>query len=242
MDTLKTRHPKRTSQMQTLLTIVFVAALMIANILAQKQLYLPFGITFNAGNLTFPLTFILSDIFCEVYGYKWSRRTCYIGFAISLFMASMFTLAIHLPYAPFWHDQEAFAVILGDTPRIVAASLTAFIVGDFINDRIFKKLKAKHIDSHKGFKFRAFLSSIAGNIVDSSVFVPLAFVGVLPPDVMLISGISVAAVKTVYEACILPLTSIIVKKVSTYEKRLCEEEGLEYVHPNTVHDGKRVQS
>ena len=230
----QTRHPKRTSQAQTILTIIFIAALMIANILAQKQLQLPFGITFNAGNLTFPITYILSDVFCEVYGYKWSRRTCYIGFGVSLAMAALFTLAIHLPYAEFWQDQEAFATILGDTPRIVAASLVAFMIGDYINDNVFKKLKAKHIDSHKGFKFRAILSSVCGNIIDSTVFVPLAFAGKMPLEGMLISMISVSTVKTLYESCILPVTEIVVKRVSAYERKLCEEEGLEYVHPNVI--------
>lgn len=99
----------KTSELQTVLTVTFVACFLIANILAGKQFQLPFGITMTGAVIIFPMTYILSDIFSEVYGYRWSRLTCYMAFGANILMAIVFAIAIALPAAPFWTNQAGFS-------------------------------------------------------------------------------------------------------------------------------------
>ena len=155
----KTNLPKKISILQLVLTLLFVVCLVISNIITAKQMLLPFGIVMTAAVIIFPITYILSDVFSEVYGYKWSRFTCYLGFAANLFAVTIFTIVIATPAPDFWMNQAAFEAVLGNTPRILFASLLGFVVGDFVNDRVFKAFKDKHPDDHKGFSFRAILSS-----------------------------------------------------------------------------------
>ena len=207
----------KTSQLQAILTAAFVGALLISNIIAAKQFQLPFGITMTGAVLIFPITYILSDLFSEVYGYRWSRITCYTAFAMNIVMAIVFALAIATPAPGYWQNQEAFQTVLGNTPRILGASLLAFIAGDFINDRVFRRMKAKYPDTHKGFGSRSILSSIAGAIVDSAIFITVAFIGQMPNDVLVIMGITQVALKLLYELIVLPLNRYITIKVANYE-------------------------
>lgn len=216
----KPKEPKKpVSELQLVLTVIFVSAYMIANVITSKQVLLPFGITMTGAVLVFPITYILSDLFSEVYGYRWSRITCYLAFAMNLFMVLVFTLAIATPPPDYWTDQEAFRTVLGNTPRILAASLTAFVIGDFVNDRVFRKMKEKHPDDHKGFGARAILSSFCGELVDSLIFLPLAFIGTMPIKTLVYMTILQVFIKTGYEVVILPLTRFVVKKVSQHEEK-----------------------
>jgi uncharacterized integral membrane protein (TIGR00697 family) len=215
---------KQISFMQMLLSLVFVVSLLVSNIIASKQIQLPFGIVMTAAVVVFPITYILSDVFSEVYGYKWSRITCYMGFAMNLFMVILFTIAVVLPAPSFFEGAEAFKTVLSNTPRVLFASSLAFVVGDFINDKVFKAMKIKYKDSHKKFTLRAIVSSFCGEIVDSSIFLPIVFLGTLPmKDIAIMIGVQVL-LKTSYEIVILPATTQVVKKVSRYEKKLAEKE------------------
>lgn len=212
---------KNISILQLLLTTLFVVCLLISNIITGKQLQLPFGIVMTGAVFIFPITYILSDLFSEVYGYKWSRFTCYLAFAFNLFMVLVFTAVIKTPAPDYWLNQGAFEAVLGNTPKILFASLLAFLVGDFVNDRVFKKLKEKHPNDHKGFGFRAILSSLCGEVMDSAIFLPIAFIGTMPLQTLLVMGITQVSIKVAYEILILPVTRLIVKKVSKYESGLC---------------------
>lgn len=215
---------KQISFVQMLLSLVFVVSLLVSNIIASKQIQLPFGIVMTAAVVVFPITYILSDVFSEVYGYKWSRITCYMGFAMNLFMVILFTIAVVLPAPSFFEGAEAFKTVLSNTPRVLFASSLAFVVGDFINDKVFKAMKIKYKDSHKKFTLRAIVSSFCGEIVDSSIFLPIVFLGTLPmKDIAIMIGVQVL-LKTSYEIVILPATTQVVKKVSRYEKKLAEKE------------------
>lgn len=167
--------------------------------------------------IVFPVTYILSDLFSEVYGYKWSRITCYLGFAMNIFMVLVFQAAIATPAPDYWTNQEAFQTVLGSTPRILIASLAAFVAGDFVNDRVFQKMKEKR-EGMKGFAGRAILSSFCGEIVDSTIFIPLAFIGQMPLTTMLIMGITQVCLKVAYEIVIVPITTIIARKVAKAEE------------------------
>lgn len=211
---------KKVSELQLFLTVLFVASFLISNVITSKQILFPFNITMTGAIYIFPVTYILSDLFSEVYGYRWSRVTCYLAFAINLLMVIMFTLAIKSPSPSYWTAQEAFETVLGNTPRILFASLLAFVVGDFANDKVFKKMKGKYIDSHKRFGTRAILSSFVGELVDSLIFLPIAFFGQMPLKTLAIMTVTQVFIKTGYEVIILPLTTFVVKKVSIKEQQL----------------------
>ena len=207
---------KTISKTQTYLTVLYVTALIVSNIVAAKQFLLPFGITMTGAIIVFPITYILSDLFSEVYGYKWSRITCYLGFAMNVFMVLVFQAAIATPAPDYWMNQEAFQTVLGSTPRILAASLLAFVVGDLVNDKVFRRMKKKY-EGMKGFAWRAIASSFCGEIVDSAIFIPLAFIGQMPLHTLVIMGISQICLKVGYEIIIIPLTAYITRKVSEKE-------------------------
>jgi uncharacterized integral membrane protein (TIGR00697 family) len=213
---------KKTSNvsfLQLILTLVFVVSLLISNIITSKQVLLPFGIVMTGAVFIFPITYILSDVFSEIYGYRWSRITCYMAFAANLFMVIVFNLVIVTPAPSFWTHQEAFQTVLGNTPRILFASLLAFMVGDLVNDKVFKKMKEKYPSSHKGFGWRAIVSSLAGEIIDSLVFLPIAFLGQMPVSNLVVMLIMQVVIKTGYEIAILPVTYKVVKVVSKLENR-----------------------
>ena len=207
------------SFMQVTLTVVFVAALMISNVITAKQVLLPFNITMTGAVFVFPITYILSDVFSEVYGYRWSRVTCYFAFAMNLFMVLVFSLVIITPAPDYWQNQEAFQTVLGNTPRVFGASLLAFVLGDFANDKVFAKMKSKHVGELKGFGWRAIISSLLGELVDSIVFLPLAFLGQMPILTLVEMTIMQVLIKTGYELVILPVTTLVAKGLTKLEAK-----------------------
>ena len=211
---------ERISFLQVCLTIVFVTAVLISNVITAKQVLLPGGITMTGAVFIFPITYILSDVFSEVYGYKWSRITCYFAFSMNLFMVIVFSLVIQTPAPSYWTNQEAFATVLGSTPRVMGASLLAYVIGDFVNDRVFCKMKEKHSDELKGFGWRAIISSFFGELCDSLVFLPIAFLGQMPLKTLATMTVCQVLIKTGYEVVILPLTTLVVKKANKYEEEL----------------------
>ena len=215
---MKDLFKQKNSTLKVLLTVIYICSFLISNILASKQFQLPFGITMTGAIIIFPITYILSDLFSEVYGYKWSRFTCYLGFAMNLLMVCLFQIAIITPAPEYWQNQEAFSIVLGSTPRILFASLLAFIIGDFINDKIFSKMKKKHNDM-KGFTLRAFISSLCGELADSLIFIPLAFIGSMPAKTLVIMGITQVSLKVLYEVIILPLTKLLTHKTIKHEEK-----------------------
>jgi len=211
---------KKYSFLQLCLTLLFVVGLLISNIIASKQVQLPFGIVMTGAVFIFPITYILSDVFSEVYGYRWSRITAYLAFAANIFMVIIFSLIIISPAPSFWGNQEAFKTVLGNTPRILIASLTAFMIGDLVNDKVFKKMKEKYLNTHKKFGLRAIISSFAGELIDSLIFLPIAFIGVMPIKTLAIMTIFQVLIKVGYEIIILPVTYKIVYMISNYEKNM----------------------
>lgn len=211
---------ERISFLQVCLTIVFITAMLISNVITAKQVLLPGGITMTGAVFIFPITYILSDVFSEVYGYKWSRITCYFAFSMNLFMVIVFGLVILTPAPSYWTNQEAFATVLGSTPRVMGASLLAYVIGDFVNDRVFRKMKEKHSNELKGFGVRAIVSSFFGELCDSLVFLPIAFIGLMPLETLATMIVCQVHIKTGYEIVILPLTTLVAKKAKKYEEEI----------------------
>lgn len=215
----KTIKNRKVSETQLYLTVLFVTCILISNIITAKQIQLPFGITMTASLFVFPITYILSDLFSEVYGYRWSRITCYVGFAVNLFMVLIFQLAIATPSPEFWQNQDAFRDVLGNTPKVFFASMLAFVAGDFINDKVFCRMKARHHDSLDGFGWRAIISSLCGEMMDSMIFLPIVFWGEMPTDEIISLILVEVSIKTGYEVVILPITRIAVKALTAHEEK-----------------------
>ena len=208
------------SALQMFLTTFFVVILIISNIIANKQVQLPLGVTMPAAIILFPITYILSDLFSEVYGYRWSRLTNNLGIIMNLFTVMVFMITISLPAPSHFELQTEFSKVLGTTPRMLFASVMGLYVGDLLNDITFAIMKKKHIDSHEGFRRRAIISSLVGQFGDSLVFIPIAFYGVMPLKVMLNTIIMQPIIKVAYEILILPITNHLVFKLSDYERNL----------------------
>lgn len=211
---------KKHSSLKLLLTVIFVGCLMVSNIIAGKQIQLPFDLIMPAAVIVFPITYILSDIFSEVYGYKWSRKTNYLGLIMNLFAVIVFAIAIKIPAPTFYENQEAFKTILGNTPRILIASTLGLWIGDYLNDNVFKLMKKKHQSSHKNYESRAILSSLVGQIGDSLIFIPIAFYGAMPVSAMIKMVFTQALLKVGYEIIILPISKRLMIKVSAYEREV----------------------
>ena len=205
---------KKVSSIILTLCVVFVSCIIMSNVLANETLQL-YKWSLDAGIFLFPITYILSDIFSEVYGYKWSRRVTWMAVTLNLIFSLLIILACKLPH-PIWFDGSHFELALCGSFRIVIASAISYQCGDLINDIIFKKMKKNHSDS-KGFIGRAILSSLVGECVDSTLFVIIAFLGTMPFYEIFPMIIMNIICKTGYEVMICPLTNIIMKKIKKLE-------------------------
>lgn len=206
---------KNVSRIYLVCTVLFVTCLLLSNIAAVKLIAVG-PLTLPAGVLMFPITYILNDVLSEVYGYKMTKFTIFLGFAMNLFMSLYFTLTIYLPAPVFFKNQEAYASILGNTPRILFASLCAYLVGTTLNAKIMVKMKGIS-GENKGLFMRCVLSTLVGESFDSLIFVTLGFFGNMPLRDMFIMVVTQATVKTVYEIIIFPITSQVIKKIKSVE-------------------------
>lgn len=194
--------------------ILFAATLLISNIIASKIMMLgPWAVP--AGVLVFPLAYILNDVITEVWGFSRARLIIWTGFAVNLLAIFFFSLGIIVPSAPFWDGQEAFATVLGNTPRIVGASMLAYLAGSFLNAWVMSRFKV--ITRGKGFSGRALFSTIIGESVDSAIFITVAFAGTVPFNFLLTMVLTQALVKTTFEIIVLPITAWTVKKIKKAE-------------------------
>ena len=160
--------------------------------------------SFDGGTILFPLAYIFGDILTEVYGYSRARRVIWIGFAMNLLMVITFWIVGKLPAAMDWGNQAAFDSILGVIPRIAFASLVAYLFGEFLNSYVLAKLKIK--TKGKYFWLRALGSTLVGEFFDTSIFLSIAFVGILPWDLIGVLWISNYIFKIGTEAILLPVT------------------------------------
>lgn len=179
-----------------------------------------FWITMTWAIIIFPITYILSDVFSEVYGYRWSRITCYMGFACNLVMSLTFMAVINMNAPEYFTNVDAYSTVLWNTWRVLCASLLAYVIWDLVNDKVFQKMKAKHPHDNKWFGWRAILSSLAGETVDSWIFIPLAFLGTMPNGTLLIMILTQVILKVAYEMIVLPITIVVTRKTQEYENKL----------------------
>ncbi len=205
---------------------LFVGLLLVSNVIAQKFLDLNFGgfkLTTDVGTiLLFPITYIFSDILTEVYGYAVSRRIVWYGFGMNFLAAIIFSLAVALPHSPEFTTQTEFAAVLGQFPGLVLASLAGYWFGSFTNDSVIAGMKVWMVrwdPKHKWLPLRTIASTIAGEFVDTTLFVGVATLfKVFPTDLFFVLVLSQWGVKTAVETVLTPVTILVVKAMKSFER------------------------
>ena len=193
-----------------LLGILFNVCLVASNLLETKVIQLG-PITATAGLIVFPISYIINDCIAEVWGFRKARLIIWSGFAMNFFVVALGLIAVAIPAAPFWEGEEHFNFVFGMAPRIVAASLMAFLVGSFLNAYVMSKMKVASRGRH--FSARAILSTLAGETADSLIFFPVAFGGIIAWRELLIMMCIQIILKSMYEVIILPVTIRVVKAI-----------------------------
>ena len=203
----QTAHQTRQFRYYDLVMAAFVCVLICSNLIGPAkiaQIGLPYlgQISFGAGVLFFPISYVFGDILTEVYGYARARKVIWAGFTGLGFASFMAAVVVALPPAPFWHNQGAYEVAFGSTWRIVLASMCAYFCGEFVNSYVLARMKI--LTAGKWLWTRTIGSTIFGEAVDSSLFYPLAFYGtsIIPDDklplVMLAQFVGKVAVEVVF--------------------------------------------
>ena len=193
-----------------LLGILFNVCLIAANLLETKVIQIG-SLTVTAGLLVFPISYIINDCIAEVWGFKKARLIIWSGFAMNFFVVALGLIAVALPAAPFWEGEQHFDFVFGMAPRIVVASLLAFLVGSFLNAYVMSKMKVA--SGGRNFSARAIWSTVVGETADSLIFFPIAFGGLIAwPELLVMMGTQIV-LKSLYEVIILPITIRVVKAV-----------------------------
>lgn len=208
-------YNQRSYRYLDLVMVAFVTVLICSNLIgpakiAQVDAPLLGTLTFGAGVMFFPISYIFGDILTEVYGYAYSRRVIWAGFAALGFASLMAWIVVALPPAPFWHNQAAYETAYGNTWRIVLASLLAFCCGEFVNSFVLAKMKI--LTAGRWLWTRTIGSTIFGEGVDSLLFYPLAFygTGIIPDDKLPLVMLSQFVTKVAVEVVFTPATYVVV--------------------------------
>lgn len=204
---------KRNFKYYDLVMAAFVTVLLCSNLIGVSKVcsieLLPgWKIIFGAGTLFFPISYVFGDILTEVYGYARSRKVVWAGFAAMAFASFMSWAVLRLPPAPGWPHQEALETVFGATPRIVLASLIAYFGGEFANSYVLAKMKI--LTQGRWLWTRTVGSTIAGELVDSALFYPLAFLGAWQTSQVIAVMITNYALKVLWEIIMTPVTYKIV--------------------------------
>ena len=206
-------------------SVLFCVCLITANVLETKQISIGmFNIT--GGLLVFPVSYIINDCVCEVWGYGKARLLIWLGFAMNFLIVAVGAAAAAIPGAPYWHNDEGFHAVFGLAPRIAAASFVAFLVGSFVNAYVMSRMKIS--SEGRNFSLRAILSTVFGEGADSLIFFPLALYGVVPTSELPIFIVTQVVLKTAYEIVVLPVTIYVVRKTKQIEDEDAYDTDMNY--------------
>ncbi len=217
------KTPTRSYRWFPFVTALFVTTLVVSNIIAVKLVNL-FGLFVPAAVILFPVAYIFGDVLTEVYGYARARQVIWTGFFCNLVAVIAIWISGGLQPAPFWavsgfatpeSAQQAYQAILGFTPRLLAASFIAYLIGEFLNSFVLAKLKIK--TAGRFLWLRTISSTIVGEGADSAVFITLAFAGIIPAGGLIQAILSQWFLKTAYETLATPLTYLVVNALKKAE-------------------------
>ncbi len=201
----------------------FTTALVVSNIIAVKIVDVA-GLQLPAAVILFPLAYIFGDILTEVYGYARARRAIWTGFACNLLAVIAIWIGGLLPPSAWWtagtypsptEADQAYHAILGFTPRLLVASFSAYLLGEFLNAFVLARLKVRTAGRH--LWLRTISSTLVGQAVDSAAFLTLAFAGLMPAAALAQMIVTQWLVKSAYEALATPLTYLVVNALKRAE-------------------------
>ncbi|MFZ1908447.1 MAG: queuosine precursor transporter [Burkholderiales bacterium] len=225
--------PQRSYRYYEFVMAAFVTVLICSDLIGPAkicQIHVPLlgTLTFGAGVLFFPISYIFGDILTEVYGYARSRRVIWAGFSALGFASFMATVVVALPPAAFWTHQDAYEVAFGNTWRIVAASMTAYFCGEFVNSYVLAKMKI--LTAGRWLWTRIIGSTIFGEAVDSAIFYPLAFygAGIIPDDKLPLVMVAQFVTKVGVEVLFTPLTYKVVALLKRAENEDYYDRGTDF--------------
>ncbi|OPZ04050.1 MAG: hypothetical protein BWZ10_03212 [candidate division BRC1 bacterium ADurb.BinA364] len=225
--------PARSYKYFDLVMAAFVAVLLCSNLIgpakaAQVTLPVIGAVTFGAGVLFFPISYVFGDVLTEVYGYARARKVIWAGFGALIFAAVMASVIVALPPAPDWPNQRVYEIAFGNTWRIAAASMIAYFCGEFVNSFVLAKMKVWTNGKFMGARFVA--STVAGEAVDSSIFYPMAFLGagIMPDELVYKLMLTQFVSKTLVEIVFLPITYRVVAALKKAEHEDFYDRGTDF--------------
>ena len=208
-----------------LLGVTFCVCLILANLLATKQLQ--FGpINLTAGVLVFPISYVVNDCITEVWGYQRAKLIIWTGFVMNFAFVLLAWLADLIPGAPYWTNDAGFHALFGLAPRVALASFAAFLVGSLLNAYVMSRMKIH--DKGRRFSLRAIVSTVIGELSDSLIFFPIALGGIIPKENLALMILWQVVIKTLYEVIILPITIRIVAWLKRTEGTDVYDEDVHY--------------
>lgn len=161
--------------------------------------------------IIFPIVYIVNDVLAEIYGFRKTRNIIYLGFFINLLAVFVYNIAILLPAPSFAVETaDAFKLVLGNTPRILLASFSAYIVGSLVNAKVMEYLKKKF---EKNLMFRCMTSIVIGESLDAIIFISIAFGGMMSVNSIIIMIVAQAIFKILFEIIFYPITRVAISKI-----------------------------
>lgn len=208
---------KKKFKYYNIISIFFITCLITSNIAATK-LWQFYSFTLPGGMLVFPLLYVLNDILTEVYGFSASRRVIWIALFANLFLTIVMSVVVMLPPAEHWSNHESFSNVFSLTPRIFIASITSYFIGELMNASVISTLKI--MLEGKSFGFRAIFSTCVGALVETSIFIGIAFSSIMPVNILFSMIMTLTVIKVLYELILLPVTTTVasyLKKVENFD-------------------------
>lgn len=198
-----------------LYAVAAYCVLLIANNTIAGKTFDVLGFSWSSAFITFPIVYILNDVFSEVYGFKEARKIILLSFALNLLSVAIYQLALIVPGSPYFTGQAAFETVFSTTPRALIASFAGYLVGSTLNAAIMQRMHDRHGESH--LMARCVTSTLFGELADAAVFNFGMFLGVLPVATIVGTVLSFGMAKVCYEAVMYPITSVVIKRVKALE-------------------------
>ena len=219
------KEQNRPSYLFVIIACLFVTSLLLSNIIAGKLITIG-GVILPGAVILFPLAYIIGDILTEVYGYKRARMVIWTGFVCNILMVGVFYLVMAIPSPGFFEAEAAFATVLGMTPRIVLASLVAYLVGEFSNAAILSRMKI--LTRGKWLWTRTIGSTLIGEGLDTVIFITICFIGTVPNAVLMQMVLYQYLFKVAFEFLATPLTYAVVGWLKRKEGVDSYDHGVSY--------------
>ena len=204
----------------------FSVVLVLSNVVGAAKVATLGGLTFGAGILFFPLSYVLGDVLTEIYGYARARRVIWAGFGATAFAAVMCWVIVVMPPAPGWKGQEVYEAAFGQVWRIVGASVIAFWAGEFVNSYVLARMKI--LTAGKHLWSRTIGSTVFGQGVDSLIFYPLAYLGVWTTEQVVTVMVTNWGLKVLWEVVLTPVTYAVVGFLKRREGVDVFDEGTDF--------------